>query len=117
MSLMLLLLLLLQAVVLVERETQAPIILGRGGSAIKKLGSAARQQIEDFLGRKVFLELTVQVGSLCSVLYAVEKCPCWYAFLEVQWSLVGMLQLLSHQQHWGHCLALSQLLLNTKGTL
>jgi GTP-binding protein Era len=51
-----------QAVILVERETQAPIILGRGGAAIKKLGSASRQQIEDFLGRKVFLELTVQVG-------------------------------------------------------
>lgn len=62
--------------VLVERETQAPIILGRGGAAIKKLGSAARQQIEDFLGRKVFLELTVQVGCLCSVLYA-------YAFAEI----------------------------------
>jgi GTPase Era involved in 16S rRNA processing len=50
-----------QAVILVERETQAPIVLGRGGSAIKKLGSAARNQIEDFLGRKVYLELSVQV--------------------------------------------------------
>lgn len=44
-----------------ERETQAPIVLGRGGAAIKKLGSAARQQIEEFLGRKVYLELSVQV--------------------------------------------------------
>jgi GTP-binding protein Era len=50
-----------QAVILVERETQAPIVLGRGGSAIKKLGSASRQQIEEFLGRQVYLELTVQV--------------------------------------------------------
>jgi GTP-binding protein Era len=48
-------------VILVERETQAPIVLGRGGAAIKKLGSAARNQIEDFLGRKVYLELSVQV--------------------------------------------------------
>lgn len=44
-----------------ERESQAPIVLGRGGAAIKALGSAAREQIEEFLGRKVYLQLSVQV--------------------------------------------------------
>lgn len=52
----------IRALILVERESQAPIVLGAGGKAIKKLGSAARQQIEEFLGRKVYLELSVQVG-------------------------------------------------------
>jgi len=51
----------LQAMILVERETQVPIILGRGAAAMKKLGSASRQQIEEFLGRPVYLELGVQV--------------------------------------------------------
>lgn len=56
-----------QAVILVERESQAPIVLGRGGAAIKGLGSAARTQIEEFLGRKVFLQLSVQVGWVLGV--------------------------------------------------
>jgi GTPase Era involved in 16S rRNA processing len=51
----------------VERESQAPIVLGRGGAAIKGLGSAARTQIEEFLGRKVFLQLSVQVGWVLGV--------------------------------------------------
>jgi hypothetical protein len=65
-----------QAVILVERETQAPIVLGRGGSAIKKLGSASRQQIEEFLGRQVYLELTVQVrlrGWPLAVIYILDS--------------------------------------------
>ena len=49
------------AEIIVQRETQKGIILGEGGSMIKKLGSAARQDIEAFLGRKVFLDLFVKV--------------------------------------------------------
>ena len=45
----------------VEREGQKGIIVGKGGSMIKKIGSAARPDIERLLGGKVFLELRVQV--------------------------------------------------------
>jgi GTPase len=51
----------IQAVIYVLRETQKGIILGKGGSAIKKLGSDARADIEKFLESKVFLEITVKV--------------------------------------------------------
>ncbi len=42
------------------RETQKAIILGNQGKAIKKVGTQARKDIEDFVGKKVFLELTVK---------------------------------------------------------
>ncbi|MCB9259596.1 MAG: GTPase Era [Ignavibacteriales bacterium] len=51
----------ISAVIVVERESQKPIILGKKGSSIKKLGNAARQSIEDFLMREVYLELRVKV--------------------------------------------------------
>lgn len=38
-----------------------PILLGAGGRAKRELGTAARKQIEEFLGRPVYLEITVQV--------------------------------------------------------
>jgi len=47
--------------IIVQRESQKGIILGEGGKMIKKLGTEARQHIEAFLGRKVFLELFVKV--------------------------------------------------------
>ncbi len=50
------------ASIFVERRSQKGIIIGRGGSAIKTVSSAARQDIEEFLGRKVFLELLVKVN-------------------------------------------------------
>ena len=43
------------------RESQKGIILGSGGSAIKKLGTDARLDIEKFLQKKVYLELFVKV--------------------------------------------------------
>ena len=49
------------ATLYVMRETQKAIILGKNGSAIKKLGSDARGDIERFLQTRVFLELTVKV--------------------------------------------------------
>ncbi len=51
----------IRAEIVVQRETQKAILLGQGGSMIKKLGSAARTEIEQFIGRKVFLELFVKV--------------------------------------------------------
>lgn len=47
--------------IIVQRETQKGIILGEAGSMIKKLGTEARKDIEEFIGRKVFLELLVKV--------------------------------------------------------
>jgi GTPase len=47
--------------IIVHRETQKGIVLGEGGSMIKKLGTNARKDIEAFLGNKVFLELFVKV--------------------------------------------------------
>lgn len=47
--------------IIVQRESQKAIILGEGGKMIKKLGTEARGSIEEFLGRKVFLELFVKV--------------------------------------------------------
>ena len=51
----------IRASIFVMRETQKAILLGKGGVAIKKLGTAARMAIERFLQTKVFLELTVKV--------------------------------------------------------
>jgi GTP-binding protein Era len=47
--------------IIVQRETQKGIIIGEGGSMIKKLGTLARKDIEAFLGAKVFRELFVKV--------------------------------------------------------
>jgi GTP-binding protein Era len=49
------------AEIIVQRDTQKGIILGEGGKMIKKLGTLARKDIEEFLDSKVFLELFVKV--------------------------------------------------------
>jgi GTPase len=51
----------IRAVINVERETQKAIVIGNKGSSIKKLGTASREQIEAFIGRQAFLDLTVKV--------------------------------------------------------
>lgn len=51
----------IRANIIVERETQKPIIIGEKGVAIKRLGKIAREEIERFLEREVFLELFVKV--------------------------------------------------------
>ena len=51
----------ISANIIVQRETQKAIIIGEGGSMIKKIGSEARKDIEKFVGQKVFLELFVKV--------------------------------------------------------
>jgi GTP-binding protein Era len=51
----------IRADIIVQRETQKGIILGEGGKMIRKLGTDARKDIEQFIGRQVFLELFVKV--------------------------------------------------------
>ena len=51
----------IRAVIVVERESQKPIILGAKGSSVKKLGHVAREAIEEFLQHPVYLELLVKV--------------------------------------------------------
>ena len=51
----------IEAHIYVARQTQKSIIIGKGGSAIKKMGTAARGDMEKFLDKKVFLELFVKV--------------------------------------------------------
>ena len=48
-------------VVYVERDSQKGIIIGRGGSKLKRVGMDARRDIETFFGKKVFLEIYVKV--------------------------------------------------------
>ncbi len=52
----------IRAVIHVERETQKPILIGKGGAMIAKLREAAQRRIVDFLGRKYRLELVVEVS-------------------------------------------------------
>lgn len=49
------------ATLFVERETQKGIVIGENGQMLKKIGTAARAEIEAMSGRKVFLELRVKV--------------------------------------------------------
>lgn len=51
----------IQADIIVQRETQKMILIGEGGKMIKKIGSLARTDIEQFLEQKVFLELFIKV--------------------------------------------------------
>jgi GTP-binding protein Era len=51
----------ISAVLYVERESQKPIMLGSGGAMIKRIGQAARPEIEELVGTKVYLELWVKV--------------------------------------------------------
>lgn len=51
----------INADIIVERESQKIIIIGKGGSGLKKLGNKSRLEIEKFLGKKVYLELFVKI--------------------------------------------------------
>ena len=51
----------IQALILVERDSQKGIMIGKQGQMLKKIGSLAREDIEKLLGKKVFLELFVRV--------------------------------------------------------
>ncbi len=51
----------IQATIHVERESQKPIIIGKGGGMLKRIGTHAREEIEHMVGCKVFLTLWVRV--------------------------------------------------------
>jgi GTP-binding protein Era len=51
----------IKAVITVEHNSQKGILIGKKGHALKKIGSRAREYIEQFLGRPVYLELEVRV--------------------------------------------------------
>ena len=50
------------AIIYVARDSQKGIIIGHRGSMLKKVGTAARKEMEEFLGKKVFLEMYVKVA-------------------------------------------------------
>ncbi len=47
--------------ILVEKESQKPILIGKNGKMLKEIGMGARKELEDFFGTKVYLELYVKV--------------------------------------------------------
>ena len=47
--------------ILVDRPSQKPIVIGRAGDMIKRIGTAARLELERFFATKVFLDLQVKV--------------------------------------------------------
>ncbi len=71
----------ISAVIYLERESQKPIVLGKDGAMIKRIGQSARPEIEEMIGTKVYLELWVKVWErwrrrdnlLRQLGYAVER--------------------------------------------
>ena len=49
------------AFIVVERESQKPIVVGKNGDMIKKIGTAAREELEKFFSTRVYLDLHVRV--------------------------------------------------------
>ena len=52
----------IKSVIFVERDSQKGIIIGHKGSALKKIGTKARQALEVFFGKKIYIELHVKVS-------------------------------------------------------
>lgn len=52
-----------RATIFVERDSQKGILIGKGGSALKKVGTEARVDMETFFGKKIFLETHVKVAA------------------------------------------------------
>jgi GTP-binding protein Era len=53
----------LYCTIVVDRESHKPIVVGRGGDMIKRIGTAAREDLERFFDTRVFLDLHVRVRS------------------------------------------------------
>ena len=51
----------IRALIIVERDSQKGIIIGKGGDMLKRIGREARKEIEKFIDQKVFLETFVKV--------------------------------------------------------
>jgi GTPase len=52
----------IRAIIFVERDSQKGIIIGKSGSALKRVGTEARQEAEEFFGKKIFLEIYVKIA-------------------------------------------------------
>jgi len=52
----------IRSVIMVERDTQKGIIIGHKGTALKRVGTEARKDLEKFFGKKIFMELYVKVN-------------------------------------------------------
>lgn len=52
----------ISATIIVERRSQKGILIGKQGAALKEIGERARRDIEEFLGRPIFLDLRVKVN-------------------------------------------------------
>ncbi len=52
----------IRAIIMVERETQKGIIIGHKGSALKRVATEARKDLEKFFGKKLFMEIYVKVN-------------------------------------------------------
>jgi GTPase len=53
----------LYCTIVVDRESQKPIVVGKGGDMVKRIGIAAREELERFFASKVYLDLHVRVKS------------------------------------------------------
>jgi GTP-binding protein Era len=51
----------ISADIIVNRKSQKGMLIGKSGQAIKRLGIKSRESIEEFIGKKVFLDLHVKV--------------------------------------------------------
>jgi len=71
-----------RATIYVEREGQKGILIGRGGSMMKEIGTAARKELEELLGVKIFLELFVKVQANWRGNRAMVKQLDWHRQLE-----------------------------------
>jgi len=67
-------------VIYVRRDSQKPIVLGKGGKTIKDIGAAARRDMQDWLGQKVHLFLFVKVRSL--MFLRLTMGGTWVSFAE-----------------------------------
>jgi GTPase len=72
----------IRATVYVEREGQKGILIGKGGSMLKRIGSKARMDLENLLGVKVFLELYVKVLANWRERPALVRQLDWHQQLE-----------------------------------
>ena len=51
----------IRVLIITERKSQKPILIGRGGEMLKKVGIEARKDMEAFFGKQIFLETYVKV--------------------------------------------------------
>jgi len=72
----------IHATILVERDGQKGILIGAQGQQLKRIGQAAREELEDLVGHKVFLELFVKVQSDWRERAGVDRLIDWRKNLE-----------------------------------